>query len=243
VLAAIAARPGQKILDLACGPGTLTIPLAHAVGREGEVVGVDLADRMLEQARAALAGSHLMIRFLKMDIEALQFPSGAFDAVTCGHGLHLAPNLGSVLREVRRVLKPNGRLAASVPIASEPGAAPAEDAFRDAVDARLGPAPVIDAIVATRNVVSDPARFQAACIAAGFREVRANRVTVEENWSSAAAFVEAGFTWWTIASRLEGLSEHVRELIRQEAVAAVTAATSGGPFTVPNASVVAVALA
>jgi ubiquinone/menaquinone biosynthesis C-methylase UbiE len=242
VLAAVAARPGQHILDLACGPGTLTIPLARAVGGEGEVIGVDLADGMLDQARAAIAGGHLMIRFLKMDIEVLQFPSGTFDAVTCGHGLHLVPNLGKVLREARRVLKPNGRFAASVP-APAGDAATAEAALRAALDARLGPAAAPPESEATRAVVSDPARLQAACLAAGFREAKARRVEVEEPWPDPGAYVDASFGWWSIASRLEGLSEHVHALVRQEAVGAVTAVTGPGAFTVPNASVVVAATA
>jgi SAM-dependent methyltransferase len=243
VLEAIAARTGEHILDLACGPGTLTIPLAGAVGPTGEVIGVDLADGMLEQARAAVAHRHLAARFLKMDIDVLQFPAGAFDAVTCGHGLHFVPNLGRVLREARRVLKPKGRFAASVPLGNEPGASAVEDALRVAIDGRLGDPPQHEAVAATRAVVFDPAKLQAACLAAGFREARARRSEIEEHWTDAAVYVDAALSWWSVATRLRGLSDHVRALVRTEAIEAVTGVTKGSRFTVPNASVVAVALA
>ena len=243
VLDAIAARAGEHILDLACGPGTLTLPLAEAVGRSGEVIGVDLADGMLEQARAAVAGRHLSVRFLKMDMDVLQFPAGAFDGVTCGHGLHFVPNLGRVLREAHRVLKSKGRFAASVPLGNEPGVSAAEDALRMAIDNRLGDPPAHEAVAATRAVVFDPTRLQAACLAAGFRLANARRSEIDEHWTNAETYVDAAFSWWSVATRLRGLSDHVRTLVREEAIEAVAAVTKGAPFTVPNASVVAVALA
>jgi ubiquinone/menaquinone biosynthesis C-methylase UbiE len=243
VLEAIAARSGEHILDLACGPGTLTIPLAEAVGPSGEVIGVDLAEGMLEQARSAVAGRHLAVRFMKMDIDVLQFPAGAFDAVTCGHGLHFVPNLGHVLREARRVLKPKGRFAASVPIGNEPGTSAVEDALRVAIDSRLGEPPQHEAVAATRAIVFDPAKLRAACLAAGFRQANARRSEIDEHWTDAAAYVDAAFSWWSVATRLRGLSDHVRALVREETIDAVTAVTKGAGFGVPNASVVAVALA
>ena len=84
------ARPGMRILDLACGPGNLSRRLAAMVAPGGEVVGVDLAGGMIELARRA---SIQNARFEVMDIERLDFADATFDAAVCGHGLQFVPDL------------------------------------------------------------------------------------------------------------------------------------------------------
>ncbi len=202
VLDYVRARPGMRVLDLCCGPGTLTIPLARDLNGVGEVIGVDLAEGMLEIARKAAGGRSLPVRFLHMDVEQLQFPAANFDAAACGHGLHFLPNLGRSLREIRRVLKPKGRLAAPQP-----------------------------ELAATRAILGDLDRFTATALAAGFRFAEAERVEVETSWESADHFAASNASWWACAARLEGLSDHVRNLIVKEAARKVQAVTGDGPFT------------
>src|SRR3712207_2477179 len=73
-------RPGMRVLDVGCGPGTITVGLAAAVA-PGEVVGVDRASRALEQARALAAERGVAnVRFETADLHALPFPDAAFDA-------------------------------------------------------------------------------------------------------------------------------------------------------------------
>jgi ubiquinone/menaquinone biosynthesis C-methylase UbiE len=105
----------MRILDLACGPGTLSYPLAQVVAPGGEVIGVDLALGMIELARRE-APPGLPMRFELMDIEDLRFPEHSFDAAVCGHGFQFVPDLRRALAEARRVLEPDARLAASVPV-------------------------------------------------------------------------------------------------------------------------------
>ena len=112
------AQPGMRILDLACGPGNLSRRLAGKVSPGGEVVGVDLAPGMIELTRQAGIPN---ARFEVMDIEQLAFDDGSFDAAVCGHGLQFAPDLGRAMREARRVLGPQGRFAASVPVSRVAG--------------------------------------------------------------------------------------------------------------------------
>jgi len=236
VMDAVRARRGMRILDLACGPGTITIPMAQEMSGEGEVIGVDLAEGMLDVAREASLGKGLPVRFLKMDLEVLQFPPQTFDAVTCAHGLQFAPNLGRALREARRVLKTRGMLAASVPVGSGPGPSPAEEALNRILDARLGKSPAPEDAAATRAIVNDPDRFQSAAVQAGLRAVEVERLDSETTWENPVQFATMSLSWWSYAARAEGLSAHVRDLLIGEATRAVEEVMGPGSFVIPTAA-------
>ena len=100
-----ALRPGDRVLDLACGTGDIAFQAAPAVRR---VVGLDLTFRMLELARNRKDIHN--VSFLAGDMLALPFASGSFDVVTTGYGLRNVPDLDRALAEIRRVLAPGGRL-------------------------------------------------------------------------------------------------------------------------------------
>ncbi len=232
---AVRPRRGMRILDLACGPGTITIPMAREMAGEGEVIGVDLADGMLEAARAAALGKGLPVRFLKMDIEVLQFPPHSFDAVTCAHGLQFAPNLGKVLREARRVLKIRGKFAASVPTEARPtDPSPAEEALELLLDTRLGKAAAPEDTEGTRALVNDPDRFQSVAVQAGLRAVEVERIDSETSWENAAQYVTMSLSWWRNAARTEGLSATERDVLVAEATRAVEEVVGTGSFMVPS---------
>ncbi|HZQ37350.1 MAG TPA: class I SAM-dependent methyltransferase, partial [Dehalococcoidia bacterium] len=104
--------PGDRVLDLACATGDLSLALADATGPTGRVTAVDLTPGMLVGAaerlrRAACAN----VELLQADAQALPFADGAFDAVTCRLAITLFPDAEQALRECRRVLRPGGRLA------------------------------------------------------------------------------------------------------------------------------------
>lgn len=229
-------RPGMRILDLTCGPGTLTIPMARELGGDGEVVGVDLAEGMLAAARESIAGRSLPVRFLRMDAENLQFPPATFDAVSCGHGLHFLPNLGRALREVHRVLKPRGRFAASIPPAESGAPSPAADAYRAVFDRELGELAPQPALEATRRTVNDLDRFQAAAVQAGFRLVETELVEVETTWDGPAHYADINSNWWSYASRLDGVEPDRRRRILAQAEKAVRDVTGDRPFSVTSAA-------
>jgi demethylmenaquinone methyltransferase/2-methoxy-6-polyprenyl-1,4-benzoquinol methylase len=106
LVAMAAPASGLRALDLATGTGDIAFALTAA---GADVVGLDVTPRMIELARAK-AGGRLSPRFLVGDMLALPFPAHTFDLVTTGYGLRNVPDLALAIDEIRRVLKPGGRV-------------------------------------------------------------------------------------------------------------------------------------
>src|ERR1700733_19612 len=102
--------PGAHALDGATGTGDLAFELATRVGPEGEVIGVDFAERMLEVARHKAAGLGAPVRFETGNALGLEYPDDHFDAATVGFGARNFSNLERGLAEMTRVVRPGGRV-------------------------------------------------------------------------------------------------------------------------------------
>lgn len=115
LLAAAALVPGEQVLDVASGTGQIAVRAAEAVGAPGHVLGIDLSERMVE---AALRRAHQQggpnLAFARMDAAQLALPDAGFDVVLCSLGLMYLPDPTQALREMRRVLRPGGRVVLSV---------------------------------------------------------------------------------------------------------------------------------
>lgn len=105
-------QPGEQVLDVGCGTGTLAIEVARRVGRSGRVSGVDPGAQQIARARAKAARRNLPIEFLVGAIEQLPFPDQSFDVVFSTLMMHHLPTplKRQGLAEIARVLKPGGRL-------------------------------------------------------------------------------------------------------------------------------------
>jgi SAM-dependent methyltransferase len=120
---AAGARPGERVLDVACGTGIVARTAVRRVGSDGTVVGLDISAPMLDAARAAAAGEGLSIEWREGSAMKLPLPDAAFDLVLCQQGLQFFPDRAAALREMHRVLGSGGRLALSIwrPIEGSPG--------------------------------------------------------------------------------------------------------------------------
>ncbi|MHB8611476.1 MAG: class I SAM-dependent methyltransferase [Candidatus Dormibacteraceae bacterium] len=212
VLELVEARPGMRVIDLACGPGTLSRRLMQSVSPGGAIVGVDLAPGMIELARESIPGAHFEV----MDIERLEFTDGSFDAAVCGHGLQFAPDLGAALREARRVLRPGGRLAASVPVEETNDSV--WTVLDAVIDRWLAPAPQAADRTATSATVGDVDDFDQAALDAGFATALVEVIEEKVRWASAEQLVAMFTSWWCCASRLDEIDDRRRRGFTKEAV-------------------------
>ena len=125
---------GQAVLDVACGTGVVTRLLVDRVGAGGRVVGLDLNPAMLLAARANSKSPQ--IEWLEASALSIPMPDSAFDAVVCQQGLQFFPDKTAALREMRRVLRPGGRLALAVWRSIEHS--PAFHVLQQAIGQRIG---------------------------------------------------------------------------------------------------------
>ena len=103
-----AITPGSRLLDVACGSGNVAIAAARA---GANVVGVDIAPNLLEQARARASEESLEITFQEGDVEALGYPDGVFDLVLSMFGAMFAPRPERAAAEMLRVCRRGGKVA------------------------------------------------------------------------------------------------------------------------------------
>ncbi len=108
-------KRGERVLDVACGTGLVTLRAARDIGPEGEVVGTDISEEMIAVA-GSIAGACRTgnVSFVRMDAEALDLASSSFDAALCALGLMYAPDPEHAVAEMHRVTKSGGRAVCAV---------------------------------------------------------------------------------------------------------------------------------
>ena len=111
MLACAALQAGERVLDVACGTGLVTLRAAQAVGPQGEAIGTDISAGMIDIAWTRATAQRIgNVRFQRMGAESLDFPERRFDAVLCALGLMYVTHPEQALHEMRRVLRPGGKL-------------------------------------------------------------------------------------------------------------------------------------
>jgi ubiquinone/menaquinone biosynthesis C-methylase UbiE len=215
-----APRPGERVLELACGAGGVGIAAARLVGPAGEVVVSDVAAEMtaIAAARAAALGLG-NVRPLTLDLDDLAEPDQAYDVVLCREGLMFALGPARAVAEIRRVLRPGGRLAVAVwgPRARNPWLS----LVFDAVSAQLG-TPVPPPGIPGPFALDDPDRLRRLLADADLADVTVTEVPTPLHDASFDAWLtRTSALAGPLANRLAALPDHAREQLRARLQAAV----------------------
>jgi ubiquinone/menaquinone biosynthesis C-methylase UbiE len=160
-------RRDERVLDVACGTGVVARMAAERVGAGGRVVGLDINHGMLAVARTLPVVRGAEIGWLEGSVSALPFTERTFDAVVCQLGLQFFPDRPQALREIRRVLAAQGRLALNV--FSEIERNPAAHALADALERHLGEGTSL--AKRSEHALADTEELRALLTAGGFDRV------------------------------------------------------------------------
>jgi ubiquinone/menaquinone biosynthesis C-methylase UbiE len=195
-------QQGAAVLDVATGPGTVARLAARRVGAGGRVVAADISRPMLNvaQAKPALPGA-APITYIESPAAPLAVESAAFDRALCQQGLQFFPDRLAALREMRRALKPGGRLAVAVWSHIEHNViyAALHAALRDTVPAELA-----DRLLGPFSWPDDAA-VRDAIQAAGFPEVSVRRATLPLIFEGGIAEAAKTLSATPLAPALAGL--------------------------------------
>lgn len=231
LLARAAFAPGERVLDVACGTGLVTFQAAQAVGARGAVLGVDLSGAMVEaaQRRAAAPGAP-NARIARMDAEQLDLPDAGFDVVLCALGLMYLPEPERALREMRRVLRPGGRLVVAV----------WGERARCGWAALFG---IVDAEVASEVCplffrLGQGEALACACVDAGFGGVDTQRIDATLAWVDADAACDAAFAGGPVALAWSRFDAAARARVRARYLDAIAPWRHRSGYRVPGEFVV-----
>lgn len=224
---------GNRVLDVAAGPGDAMLVASSAAGPGGAVVGCDVSLPMLTAARARMptAAGRLVVA----DGQSLPLAARCFDAVVCQLGLMFFPDSGAGLREFRRVLRPGGRAAVGVLASAD--RVPIWGVLANALSAAL---PHDRDMLMLSFSLADAAVLEALFTAAGFDDIR---VGTEQR---TAVFASHGDYWQAIergAGQLphayRGLSEPSRRRVRADAESRLADFQADGQLRLPIEVVIA----
>ena len=223
--------PGQRVLDVACGTGLVTLRAAALVGPNGTVIGTDLSEEMVVTARdKAHTRGIPNVTFERMDAEEILFNAGAFDVVLCALGLMYAPDPEKAFVEMHRVSRPGGRATCAVwGQRSKCGWA---EIF-----------PIVDARVHSevcpiffRLGAGDA--LERAFASAGFRAITSKRLETRLDYASAAEACEAAFMGGPVALAYSRFSESMKADAHKEYLDSLSRYRQGDGYAVPGEFVV-----
>ncbi len=248
---AIDPHPGQRVLELAAGPGETGLLAAELVAPTGGVILSDQAEGMLDGARVRAAELALTnVEFQVWNAEWIDLPVASVDAVLCRWGYMLMADPAAALSETRRVLRPGGRLALAVwdALAANPWALAPRMELLERGLAPNPPTAHADSTDSTAHTpgpfaLGDPERVRELLEQAGFAEARVEAIDVEQRHASFDSFWE---TMLDLSRELHDLvlarPEQEIEQIRASLAARLAPYTAAdGALAVPGRSLVATA--
>jgi ubiquinone/menaquinone biosynthesis C-methylase UbiE len=234
-----ALQPGERVLDVACGTGMLTLAAAEAVGPRGRVSGVDLSAQMLEVARRRADGGKdertnqraaAKASFKRMDAEQLDLPDASVDVALCALGLMYVPDPAQAMHEMRRVLRPGGRLVLAV--------------WGDRTQCGWSSVfPIVEAEVASEVC---PLFFQLGqadnlarlCAVTEFEFIDTRRIAATLDYADADEACDAAFVGGPVALAWSRFDAAVRRRVRARYVDAIAAWRHGSGYRIPGEFVI-----
>ncbi|WCL53298.1 class I SAM-dependent methyltransferase [Gimibacter soli] len=226
------AQPGETVVDMACGTGLVSFPLAEKVGPNGRVIATDISERMIEIVRQESTIRGVMrVDAFRADSEMLDMIQDAsVDLVTCALGLMYFPDPLAAMKQAMRMLKPGGRAVFAV------------WGGRD----RCGWAdifPIVDARVQSdvcplffRLGTGSTLAWEMAL--AGFSHVREERLSTMLPYDSADAAVSAAFAGGPVALAYERFDDDTRHSAHDEYLASIAAFRDGNGYRIPGEFVI-----
>jgi SAM-dependent methyltransferase len=217
---------GEAVLDVACGTGVVSLAAARAVGPAGRVLGVDIADAMVQAAEQRAHGLGLsQARFARMEAEQLALPDACFDVALCALGLMYLPDPQAALRELHRVLRPGGRAVLAV----------------WGERARCGWAPLFGIVDAEVRSEVCPLFFGLGqgdalahcCRSVGLQLIAQRRRTDSLDYVDADEACEAAFVGGPVALAWSRFDASVRKRVRAHYLEALAPWRDGGGYRVP----------
>jgi len=211
---ALALQPGETVLELAAGPGDTGFLAAELVEPGGRLISSDQSEAMVEIARARAAKLAISnVEHRVINAESIDLPVASVDAVICRWGLMLFVDPAAALAEMRRVLKPGGRVALAVWASDERNqwfAVPIEAAIRRG----LAPAPKEGE--PGPFALADPARLTTLLEDAGFVEVQVDEVELDEGAVTFEEFWERRLDMSLMGEAVRGAPADVQRALANE---------------------------
>jgi ubiquinone/menaquinone biosynthesis C-methylase UbiE len=224
-------QPGERVIDIACGTGLVTLPAARMVGASGYVLGLDISASMVAEASAIAFQERLdHVQFARADAENLGDADG-FDVSLCSLGLMYVPAPVGALNEMHRVLRPSGRVVVSV-----------WGERRNCGWAELFP--IIDARVHSEVCpmffsLGTPGAIEAALERAQFVEIESTRLSVELVYRDDDEAVGAAFLGGPVALAYGRLSAADKIAAEHDYLNSLAAYHTSDGYRVPGEFVIA----
>ena len=212
LVTAAALAPGDRVLDVACGTGVVTRRAARDVGETGSVAGLDVNPGMLEVART-VTPKELAIDWFETSAEAMPLPDRSFDVALCQMGLQFMPDKRRSLEEIRRILRPGGRLILNLP-------GPTPDLFSmlaGALERHIDPncAGFVEVVFS----LHDEAQLRTLMNEAGFADVAVEKARKVLDLPASQDFLRGYIQSTPLSGLVANASEQRRRALEEEVVA------------------------
>jgi ubiquinone/menaquinone biosynthesis C-methylase UbiE len=230
-------KKDDRVLDVACGTGVVTRLASQMLGESGSITGLDLSPDMLEVARALPPPPGPVIDWREGNALSLPFPSGSFHKVLCQQGLQFFPNQAKALREMHRVLTPNGRVAVSVWYSLNKNPYPA--ALAKAIRKYLDNDSAVE--MGFPFAFDDPEELRSLLVSAGFRQVTIDDVEIEMRVNTLPEFFIGHLSVFPFYPALTAKDPVERELFIDEVFELLRPYIRNGEFRVAWRAIVGIA--